>query len=112
MNVLRGHVAAGATWTVPWKVFVQENPEMAAQLEAKWQTKTLPNNGWVVRDDVPPTLAEKVGKTLVGLGKTRQGRLMLGRLGITRFEHATDDTYRPVRQYLEVFSETVRHIEY
>ena len=26
MNVLRGHVAAGATWSVPWKIFQQENP--------------------------------------------------------------------------------------
>ena len=112
MNVLRGHVAAGATWTVPWKVFVQENPEMAAQLEVKWQTETLPNNGWVVRDDVPPMLAERVGKALVGLGRTKEGRAMLNRLGITRFEHATEETYRPVRQYLMVFSETVRHIEY
>lgn len=112
MNVLRGHVAAGATWTVPWKAFVLENPEMAAQLEVKWQTEPLPNIGCVVRDDVPPILAEKVGKALIGLGRTKEGRVMLNRLGITRFEHATDESYRPVRQYLKAFSETVREIEY
>jgi phosphonate transport system substrate-binding protein len=112
MNVLRGHVAAGATWPVPWKVFQQENPEMAAQLQVKWQTDTLPNNGWVVRDDVPPTLAEKVGKELVGLNTTAEGQAMLERLGISRFEHAGNETYRPVQQYLKVFSETVRPIDY
>ncbi len=112
MNVLRGHVAAGATWTVPWKVFVLENPEMAAQLEVKWQTEPLPNIGCVVRDDVPPILAEKVGMVLVGLGRTKEGRGILNKLGITRFEPATDESYRPVRQYLKAFSETVREIEY
>lgn len=112
MNVLRGHVAAGATWPVPWKTFQQENPEMAAQLEVKWQTGTLPNNGWVVRDDVPPTLAVKVGRALVELGRTEEGRAMLERMGITRFEYATDNTYKPVQQYLKTFSETVRQIEY
>jgi phosphonate transport system substrate-binding protein len=112
MNVLRGHVAAGGTWPVPWKVFQQENPEMAAQLQVKWQTDTLPNNGWVVRDDVPPALAEKVGKELVGLNMTAEGRAMLERLGVSRFEHAGNETYRPVQQYLKAFSETVRPIDY
>ncbi len=112
MNVLRGHVAAGATWSVPWKTFQRENPGMAAQLEAKWQTESLPNNGWVVRDDVPPTLAAKVSKVLIGLNRTAEGRAILKKMGITRFEYATADTYIPVRQYLQVFSATVRHIEY
>ncbi|ADE11892.1 phosphate/phosphite/phosphonate ABC transporter substrate-binding protein [Sideroxydans lithotrophicus] len=112
MNVLRGHVAAAATWPVPWKVFQQEKPEMAAQLEVKWQTGTLPNNGWVARDDVPPVLTVKVGRALVDIGKTSEGRAILKRLGITRFEHASNETYRPVEQYLKDFSETVRPIEY
>jgi phosphonate transport system substrate-binding protein len=112
MNVLRGHAAAGATWTVPWNTFKLENPKMAAQLKVKWQTESLPNNGWVVRDDVQPTLAEKVSKVLVGLNRTQEGRAMLKKLGITRFEYATEETYKPVRQYLKIFSATVRNVEY
>jgi phosphonate transport system substrate-binding protein len=112
MNVLRGHVAAGATWPVPWKTFQQENPEMAAQLEVKWQTETLPNNGWVVRNDVSPALTKDVGNALVGLNRTQEGRAMLERLGITHFEHANNETYGPVQQYLKTFSKTVRQIEY
>ncbi len=53
INVLRGHVAAGATWPVPWKTFSKENPQLASQLEVKWQTEPLQNNGWVVRKDLP-----------------------------------------------------------
>ena len=112
LNVLRGHVAAGATWPVPWITFQQEHPEQAAQLEVKWQTETLPNNGWVVRKDVPPELAVAVGAALVGLTDTEAGRDMVKRLGITRFESANDGMYAQVRDYLGRFSATVRHIEY
>lgn len=112
MNVLRGHVAAGATWPVPWLTFQQEHPELAAQLEVKWQTETLPNNGWVVRKDVPPQLAAAVGRALVALSDTPEGRAMVERLGISHFETASDEIYRPVQRYLEKFSASVRHIEY
>lgn len=111
MNVLRGHVAAGATWPVPWMTFQEEHPDMAAQLEVKWQTGTLPNNGWVVRDDVPPELAGKFAALLFALNESEQGRAMLSRLPVSRFEPATDATYQPVRDYLKTFSETVRHVE-
>jgi phosphonate transport system substrate-binding protein len=97
---------------VPWKLFQQENPELAAQLEVKWQTETLPNIGWVARKEIPPVLVEVVGESLVGMSATQEGRAMLERLGITRFERATDEIYKPVCQYLKVFSETVRPIEY
>ena len=112
MNVLLGHVAAGATWPVPWKTFQQEHPQQAAQLEVKWKTETLPNNGWVVRKDVAPELAQAVGAALVGLSDTVQGRAMLEKLGITHFETANDAIYDQVRRYLEKFSATVRHIEF
>jgi phosphonate transport system substrate-binding protein len=112
MNVLLGHVAAGTTWTVPWKVFKQDNPEMAAQLEVKWQTPLLLSNSWVVRNDVSPVLAEQIERALVGLGKTAEGRVLLEKLGVTRFVHATNETYRPVQQFLKVFSETVRTVDY
>ncbi|MDO8989670.1 MAG: phosphate/phosphite/phosphonate ABC transporter substrate-binding protein [Sideroxyarcus sp.] len=112
MNVLRGHVAAGATWVVPWNNFQRENPEQAAQLEVKWQTESLPNNGWVVREDVPSTLAAKVSKVLIDLRRTPEGRAILKKMGISRFDYASEETYRPVRQYLRVFSETVRQIEH
>ncbi|OGS92036.1 MAG: phosphonate ABC transporter substrate-binding protein [Gallionellales bacterium GWA2_60_18] len=112
MNVLRGHVAAGATWPVPWITFQQEHPDLAAQLEVKWQTGTLPNNGWVVRNDVPPQLADKFGALLFGLKESAQGREMLARLPISSFDAATDKTFQPVRDYLKVFSKTVRPVEW
>lgn len=112
MNVVRGHAAAGATWPIPWKTFGQEHPELAGQLEVKWQTETLPNNGWVVRKDVQPALAAQFAALLFSLNQNEKGRAMLARLPISKFEAATDTTYRPVLEYLKTFSATVRHIEY
>lgn len=112
MNVLRGHVAAAATWPVPWKTFSKENPELAQQLEIKWQTGTLPNNGWVARKDIAPELVASFATHLFDLNTHAQGREMLARLPISSFEAATDATYQPVIEYLGEFSTTVRHIEY
>jgi len=111
-NVLRGHVAAAATWPVPWKTFTAEHPDKANQLVVKWETEPLLNNGWVVRNDIPPQIADKFALLLFSLQESTQGRMMLDRLPISRFEPATDETYRPVREFLEKFSKTVREIEH
>ena len=112
MNVLRGHVAAGATWPVPWKTFSAEYPEMADQLVVQWQTEPLLNNGWVVRKDVDSSIADEFARLLFSLHNNAQGRIMLERLPVSRFEPATDETYQRVRDFLEKFSDTVRQIEH
>jgi phosphonate transport system substrate-binding protein len=112
MNVFRGYVAAGATWSVPWKGFEREHSDMANQLEVKWQTEPLLNNGWVVREDIPVPIADKFAQRLFGLQNSEQGKTILARLPISRFEAANDETYRPVREFLETFSKTVRQIDY
>jgi phosphonate transport system substrate-binding protein len=111
-NVFRGHVAAGATWPVPWKLFVTEHPEKASQLEVKWQTDSLPNNGWVVRRDIPAPIVERFSQRLLSLQDRPSGKVILARLPLSHFEAATDDTYRPVCDFLEIFSKTVREIEH
>ncbi|MDD4978313.1 MAG: phosphate/phosphite/phosphonate ABC transporter substrate-binding protein [Gallionella sp.] len=111
MNVYLGQVSAGATWPVPWKAFVREHPDKASQLEVKWQTEPLLNNGWVVRKDVPADMLQKVSSTLFQLNNSEDGRKMLERLPISRFEKANNATYKPVEDYLERFSKVVRPIE-
>lgn len=112
LNVLRGHVAAGATWPVPWKSFVVEHPQMASQLEVKWQTEPLQNNAWIVRKDIPGPVADQFQSLLFSLNDTPDGKRMLARLPISRFEAASDETYEPVRDFLKVFSAQVRTVEW
>jgi phosphonate transport system substrate-binding protein len=112
MNVFRGDVAAGATWPVPWKTFVAEQPEMAEQLVVQWQTEPLVNNGWVVREGIPAPVAETFASLLFHLHESAEGRAMLNRLPVSRFEPASEETYELVNLFLQKFSETVRPIEH
>ncbi len=111
INVLRGHVAAGATWPVPWKTFTKENPQLAAQLEVKWQTEPLQNNGWVVRKELPTEVVGKFAGLLFSLDQHDAGREMLARIPVTRFEPANDDSYGPVQAFIATFIKTVRPLE-
>ncbi|MGZ5007203.1 MAG: phosphate/phosphite/phosphonate ABC transporter substrate-binding protein [Methylobacter sp.] len=111
INVLRGHVAAGTTWPVPWKTFSKENPQLAAQLEIKWQTEPLQNNAWVVRKELPKEITDKLAVLLFNLDRHPQGLAMLARIPITRFEPANDATYGPVQAFITTFTKTVRPLE-
>ncbi len=112
LSVLRGRSAAGGTWTVPWKSFSAEHPDMANQLEVKWQTEPLQSNGWVVRNDVPQEITEQFKMQLFSLNNSEQGRRMLARLPASHFESATDKNYLPVAKFLQVFSKEVRRVEW
>lgn len=110
MYVFHGLTAAGSTWPVPWLIFQERHPEMAKELVAKWQTGTLPNNGLVVRDDVPPALTAQVAAVLFSLQDSEAGRNLLKPLQLSRFEPATPDTFEPVRAYINRFSTEVRPV--
>ncbi len=107
MNVYLGKSAAGATWPPPWQAFVECNPQIGAELEVKWETPSLLNNGLVARDDVPPQVVDKVRSLLVTLPTHEEGRQLLAALPLARFESATDATYQPVRDFMKKYSETV-----
>ncbi|MCK9200018.1 MAG: phosphate/phosphite/phosphonate ABC transporter substrate-binding protein [Gallionella sp.] len=111
MNVYLGQVAAGATWPIPWMLFQQQQPEKAAQLEKIWETEPLINNGLVARNDMPPELVERVAVLLSTLHENEEGRALLARLPISRFERANDASYDVVRSFLDAFSRKVRPLE-
>ena len=104
MNVYLGKSSAGATWPPPWQAFVEENPQIAAELAVKWETPPLLNNGLVARDDVPQEVVEKVQSLLVTLHTHEEGRKLLAALPLARFERATDATYQPVRDFMKKYS--------
>lgn len=108
LNVYYGNTAAAATWPLPWREFQKEQPEKAAELEVKWQTEHLINNGVVVRDDVPPELAEKVTVLLETLHTTSEGEALLQRLELSQFERADNRRYQVIKEFLHLFSQKVR----
>ncbi len=110
MNVYLGQTAAGATWPPPWQAFAKERPDIAKALVVKWQTDFLPNNGLVVRKDVPAEVVESVSKLLFNLHTNVKGRKILEAMELSRFEAANDSTYQSVRDFLKRFEKEIRPI--
>jgi len=108
MNVFYGHTVAGATWPPPWRVLIKERPELEQQMEVKWQTEALPNNGLVVREDVPGAIVKQVSKLMFDLHTHDEGRMILEHMELSRFEEAKDQTYQPVREFLSKFERDIR----
>lgn len=111
MNVYLGYVAAGATWPLPWAIFQQEQPDKARELEVKWATEPMLNNGVVVRDNVPEEVAQRVAELLNTLHTTEEGRIILARMPLSRFELANDQRYQVIGNFLQMFDKTVRHLD-
>lgn len=110
LNVYLGNAAAGTTWPLAWARFQRDEPAKAAQLTVRWETQTLPNNGWVARDDVPPELVDKVRGVLSGMGDDPEGRKVLEHIMVAGFEPADDKTFEPVQAFLRQFNQTVREV--
>lgn len=108
MNVYLGNVAAAATWPLPWEAFQKEQPDKARELAVQWQTEPLINNGVVARDDVPDELAGEVARLLDTLHSSEEGRAILARMPLSRFEPADDARYQVVADFLQQFSRAIR----
>jgi phosphonate transport system substrate-binding protein len=111
LNAYRKDAAAAATWPPPWRAFVKEHPAEAAELKVIWETDPLPGNSLVVRDDVPPELAARVARLLTTLHESEAGRSILGGMEAHGIVPANEDTYAPVRVFLDEFARTVRPVE-
>ena len=111
MNVFLGDTVAGATWPPPWNLLSAERPELAEQLEVKWQTEPLPNNGLVVRKDVASDVVDEVASILFSMHKTTDGQAILAKMDLSQFEHADDATYQSVVDFVAKFSTAVRPVE-
>jgi len=110
MNVFLGDTVAGATWPPPWELLAKERPELAEQLEIKWQTEPLPNNGLVVRKDVSADLIQQVSDVLFNLHNDEAGKKILEKMDLSKFEPANNTSYQSVVDFVDTFSKSVRSL--
>ena len=103
MEAYSGRAAAGATWPLAWTSFQRLHPLEARQLEARFPTQPLVNQGIVARDDVPPELVARVGELMAAMHTTEKGRALLARVPITRFERAGNAQYQVVRRFIDKY---------
>jgi phosphonate transport system substrate-binding protein len=110
MNVYLGFTSAGSTWPLPWEAFQKEHPDKAEDLMVAWETEPLINNGVVARNDVSPELAEAVAKHLSELHLSEEGRKILSRMPLSKFERAQNKDYKVIEKFLKEFSAKVRPV--
>jgi len=103
MAVFQKTVAAGATWPLAWTTFQRMHPAEARQLEARFPTGALVNQGIVARGDVPPDLVRRVGELMVAMKQTEKGRALLAKVPMTEFEAAGPARYDAVRVFMEQY---------
>lgn len=103
MEVASGRSEAAATWPLAWSTFQRVHPKEAAQLEARFPTASLVNQGIVARDDVPPALVARVGELLAAMHQSEKGRALLAQVPIGRFEPAGDAQYEVVGTFMEQY---------
>ena len=108
MNVYLGKSAAAATWPPPWYAFIKERPEIAKEVMIKWETPSLINNGLVARDDVPDEVVQQVAEIIMTLHTHDEGKKILQKMELSRYERADDKTYEPVRMFLKKFETEIR----
>lgn len=111
MNVMLGNTVAGATWPPPWEALSKEQPKLKEELKVIWKTKSLPNNSLIARDDVSKDIVKQVKFLLLNLHKNKNGRIWLNKMELSQFELATNKTYKPVIEFINIFHNSVRPIK-
>jgi len=106
-----GDAAVGVTWPPPWREFQKDHPREAADLKVLWETPPLLNNSFMVRNDVPAAVAERMRELLLALGETPEGRAVLAAMETSRFHTADDASYEPIRDFVARFEKDVRPVE-
>lgn len=110
MNVYLKLTTAGATWPLPWRAFLREHPEEAAELKVAWETEPLVNNSVMIRNDLPRNVQDAIVNYLIHLQQTTNGCAILEKIGIDKFRPASNSDYDLVRKYVTEFEGKVRKI--
>ncbi len=111
MNVYLKKSDAASTWPPPWKAFIKQRPEIAKEVEIKWTTPYLPNNGLVAKNGTSKELIQDISSILFNLHNTKIGQNILKSMELSRFEKADIDTYKAVVVFLKKFELEVRPIK-
>jgi phosphonate transport system substrate-binding protein len=107
MNAYTGDAAACGTTVRYWRTWSRDNPDKAKELETLWLTNSLPHNGVIARDDVPPKLAQQVAEALIGMEKDMELDQTQFKIDQAHFEPGSNDTYQPMAAFLKHYDESI-----
>jgi phosphonate transport system substrate-binding protein len=103
LSVLHGEVDAAATWPPPWNSLKNERLEILNTLKVLDQTDHLINNSLMARDDVVKYSQNRFLESFLNLSQSEEGKEILNKMGLSRFESANNNTYRPVTLFLKKY---------
>jgi len=110
LTVCQGGAEAAGVSLEGWKVFMAENPEAAAELEAKWATDTLSGPALLAGTGVMLSDLQTLQSAFASLSATETGRTALASAGYSGFRSAGsasyDDVWEFVTEYRRVFRRT------
>ena len=107
LDVCLGKCAIGAVWSTSYANFQRKSPDLAAHLEVKWTTPSLPSSGILFKRSLNKDIAKKIATLLIRLQTDQQGRKALGHVGIGSFEAADSTTYFPLTQFLRKYDSLI-----
>jgi phosphonate transport system substrate-binding protein len=110
MDVCLGRSSAGAVWGVSYNNFARSKPELAAHLEVKWVTSSLPSGALLIRRDMDKRLADRLSGVLLHLQDDPAARSALASSGLSEFVAADSSTYVPMQQSIREFDSLFQHI--
>lgn len=111
LSVANGTTQASATIPAAWRQFQHDYPDQAEKLTVSWKTQTLPNIGFVARNDVADSIKTQVSNLLIGLEQNETGKAILAKTKLGHFEAANQETYEPVVQFITLFEQEIRKTE-
>jgi len=110
-SVLYKKSDVGVTWTMAWNDLKAKNLEINNHLSILAETDSLPNNSIMARENMESVLIEKILKVFLSLNNTSNGKSILEKMKLSKFEIASNATYLPVRAFISEFNQKVGKVE-
>ena len=104
MNVYLGRCSAGASKRAIAMDMLKQRPEIDSKLIIKWETPPLINNALFIRNDMDTLIAGELTKLIFTLQDNEEGRKALIPLDVSKFEKATSETYKPLKEFLAEYN--------
>ena len=107
LNAYAGDAVACGSTVRFFASWAKKEEEKAKQMKILWRTDSLPHNGVIARDDVDAVLARRVAQTLAAMDKDSALDQTLFKKDQQHFELATDETYRPMQNFLHDYDKAI-----
>lgn len=107
LTAYQGKADVACTWGSPWNDWVRDNPEEASEMKVLWETDRCLSGGLVAHKRVPKEVRQKVAKALIQMKFDPVAQKMLESAMAKGFEQADDNSYKPVREFLDEYDKAI-----